>query len=130
MVTHDVGEAIELGDRICIMDKGKIVQVGSAKELLFNPVNEFVSSFLQEDRLRFVLEATLIKDVWEYLPAATSAEGKEIPVDNNLWKTLEMLSLTPKQKNTVHISRINSEARVIDTTSLMSAFSQSKNSLY
>jgi osmoprotectant transport system ATP-binding protein len=130
MVTHDVGEAIELGDRICIMDKGKIVQVGSAKELLFNPVNEFVSSFLQEDRLRFVLEATLIKDVWEYLPAATSVEGKEIPVDNNLWKTLEMLSLTPKQKNTVHISRIDSEARVIDTTSLMSAFSQSKNSLY
>jgi len=35
MVTHDVQEAFELGDRICLMDKGKIVQIGTPAELLF-----------------------------------------------------------------------------------------------
>jgi len=52
MVTHDVQEAFELGDRICLMDKGKIVQNGTPAELLFKPVNNFVKDFLQEQRLQ------------------------------------------------------------------------------
>src|SRR5579859_4140101 len=44
MVTHDVQEAFELGDRICLMDKGEIVQDGTPAELLFKPVNDFVKS--------------------------------------------------------------------------------------
>ncbi len=51
MVTHDVQEAFELGDRICLMDKGKIIQKGTPAELLFKPANDFVSSFLKEQRL-------------------------------------------------------------------------------
>ena len=46
LVTHDVQEAFELADRICLMDKGKIVQVGTPTELLFKPANDFVKSFL------------------------------------------------------------------------------------
>lgn len=45
-VSHDIDEALKLGDSIAIFDKGKIVQKDSAKELLSNPKNEFVRNFL------------------------------------------------------------------------------------
>ncbi|MFL2079349.1 ABC transporter ATP-binding protein [Marinilactibacillus psychrotolerans] len=46
-VTHDMQEAISLGDRICLMNNGKIEQVGTANEILKNPANDFVRKFLQ-----------------------------------------------------------------------------------
>jgi len=59
LVTHDVQEAFELADRIFLMDKGKVVQAGTPKELLFQPANEFVTSFFEDQR--FQLEARLIE---------------------------------------------------------------------
>ncbi len=47
MVTHDIFEALELADRICLMNEGKIQQIGTANELLFKPKNEFVKDFFQ-----------------------------------------------------------------------------------
>lgn len=47
-VTHDQEEALHLSDRIVIMDKGKVVQNGTPRELYFSPVNAFVAGFLGE----------------------------------------------------------------------------------
>jgi osmoprotectant transport system ATP-binding protein len=57
LVTHDVQEAFELGDRICLMDKGRIVQIGRPEELLFKPENAFVKDFLAEHRLQLELKS-------------------------------------------------------------------------
>ncbi|MGK7371351.1 MAG: ABC transporter ATP-binding protein, partial [Candidatus Halalkalibacterium sp. M3_1C_030] len=52
LVTHDVFEAFDLCDRICLMDEGRVMQTGTPKELLFQPDNEFVRSFLDNHRLQ------------------------------------------------------------------------------
>lgn len=46
-VTHDINEAFKLGNRIILMDKGKIQQFGTPDEILHSPENEFVKSFIQ-----------------------------------------------------------------------------------
>jgi len=45
-VTHDQAEAMELGDRIVVMQKGSIAQVGTPREVYFTPRNRFVAEFI------------------------------------------------------------------------------------
>lgn len=46
-VTHDISEALLLGDRICLFNKGKVVQIGTPKEIVQQPADDFVRSFLK-----------------------------------------------------------------------------------
>ena len=50
LVTHDVIEAFEIADKICLMNVGKVEQIGSQKELFFKPANQFVHNFIEQDR--------------------------------------------------------------------------------
>ena len=50
LVTHDLGEAAFLGDTIVLMQEGKIVQQGTAKEIIDNPANDFVKAFVTAQR--------------------------------------------------------------------------------
>ncbi len=45
-VSHDMQEALKLGDRICVMKDGEIVQVGTPQEVMENPINDFVKEFI------------------------------------------------------------------------------------
>src|SRR6202161_2659965 len=45
-VTHDQSEAMELGDRIVVMQKGAIAQIGTPREIYFKPKNRFVAEFI------------------------------------------------------------------------------------
>ena len=49
-VTHDIDEAIKMGDKICLLKDGHLVQFASPEEMLINPKNDFVSDFVGGDR--------------------------------------------------------------------------------
>ncbi|MEA3361353.1 MAG: ABC transporter ATP-binding protein [Thermodesulfobacteriota bacterium] len=49
-VTHDIDEAIKMGDKICLLRDGKLVQFASPEELLTEPANDFVRDFVGGDR--------------------------------------------------------------------------------
>ncbi|MBC8153179.1 MAG: ABC transporter ATP-binding protein [Bacteroidetes bacterium] len=68
LVTHDVAEAFELGDRICLMDQGRIQQMGPPKELLSKPANGFVRDFFADQRLNLQLQTTMVQDILPYFP--------------------------------------------------------------
>ena len=47
-ITHDVKEALKLGDIILVMDEGRVIQQGSAQEIMSNPANEFVKKLVSQ----------------------------------------------------------------------------------
>lgn len=50
-VTHDMSEAIKIADKICIMDKGEIIQYDTPENILKNPANDFVLEFVGKNRI-------------------------------------------------------------------------------
>lgn len=62
-ITHDLDEALRIGDRIMIMKDGAIVQIGSPEEILQNPENDYVEKFVEDvDRSKvFTAENVMIR---------------------------------------------------------------------
>ncbi|AZV54602.1 MULTISPECIES: glycine/proline betaine ABC transporter ATP-binding protein OpuAA [Bacillus] len=56
-ITHDLDEALRIGDRIVLMKDGNIVQIGTPEEILMNPSNEYVERFVEDVDLSKVLTA-------------------------------------------------------------------------
>ncbi|WP_066186931.1 MULTISPECIES: quaternary amine ABC transporter ATP-binding protein [Gracilibacillus] len=59
-ITHDLDEALRIGDRIALMKDGSIVQIGTAEEILMNPANDYVERFVEDVDLSKVLTANHI----------------------------------------------------------------------
>lgn len=62
-VTHDMDEALKIADRICIMREGEIVQLDTPEGILRHPANDFVRSFIGEERLSKVNKYPELEEV-------------------------------------------------------------------
>lgn len=127
MVTHDVQEAFELGDRICLMDKGKIIQDGTPSELLSTPANDFVKDFLKDQRLQLEFRATRLGDIISLPPKGGTFDlhGLKLDADVDLWSVLEQFRFTQTGKLLVKDYQ-NKEINSLSFGELMSAFYQHK----
>jgi glycine betaine/proline transport system ATP-binding protein len=78
-VSHDLDEAFKIGNRIALMEGGRLVQVGTAREIIANPVSDYVAEFVAHMNPLGVLTAL---DVMEQAsPSATARTvGPETPV--------------------------------------------------
>ncbi len=56
-ISHDLDEALKLGDRIVLMKDGKIVQIGTPEDILMNPATRYVEKFVEDVNLAKVLTA-------------------------------------------------------------------------
>lgn len=123
MVTHDVQEAFELGDRICLMDKGSIVQLGTPADLLFKPADKFALDFLKEQRL--LLEFKAVKPPPPPEGGTFELGGVVLPSDASLWFLLEQLKFTSAENISIRDSE-HKEIGKLGFEELMSAFYQHK----
>ncbi|KGX92607.1 glycine/betaine ABC transporter ATP-binding protein [Pontibacillus halophilus JSM 076056 = DSM 19796] len=61
-ITHDLDEALRIGDRIALMKDGSIVQVGTPEEILVNPANDYVEKFVEDvDRSKVLTAQQIMK---------------------------------------------------------------------
>ncbi len=61
-ITHDLNEAMHIGDRIAVMRDGRIVQIGTAEEILNDPANDYVAQFVADvDRARVLTAASVME---------------------------------------------------------------------
>lgn len=128
MVTHDVQEAFELGDRICLMDKGHIVQIGTPSELLFKPVNEQVRTFFDNHYLQLSLKATSISTIWPFFNKNSVAnEEYKLLATYNIWDAMELM-IKSKQTTLLVKNDITNEVKQLSLTDMFAAFNVYKNS--
>ncbi|MBU3142579.1 ABC transporter ATP-binding protein [Clostridium sp. CF012] len=73
-VTHDMDEALKLGDKICILDAGSVVQFDTPEELLKNPINDFVRDFVGKNRIWNQPELIKAKDIMIEMPIKSVGE--------------------------------------------------------
>ena len=103
LVTHDIREAFELGDRILLMDKGKIVQQGKPTELLFHPKNQFAADFFSTQKIQLELNSVFLKDIFQHLENDNTNDNNLEFTDESmsLWKAIELLQTKDKSFLTI-----------------------------
>ncbi|MCC2308768.1 quaternary amine ABC transporter ATP-binding protein [Cellulomonas chengniuliangii] len=68
-ITHDLNEAMHLGDRIAVMRDGRIVQVGTSEEILSDPANDYVAQFVADvDRTRVLTASSVMQPARAVVP--------------------------------------------------------------
>jgi len=128
IVTHDIFEAVTLGNVICLMNKGEIQQIGSPKELLLNPQNEFVKNFFDAQRFELSLKLTKVKELIDLIPNMQSIENQKLKLvqiseNQSLLDVLKNSSQALNQniyfeildKKNNHIIKKVSRARLLET---------------
>ena len=84
-VSHDLDEAFKLGNRIALMEGGRIVQCGTAREIIANPVSEYVADFVAHMNPMGVLTA---RDVME----AGLCDGPQVDCETPVKHVMTLLS--------------------------------------
>ncbi|MEO1960642.1 MAG: ATP-binding cassette domain-containing protein, partial [Paracoccus sp. (in: a-proteobacteria)] len=86
-VSHDLDEAFKLGNRIALMEGGRIVQIGTAREIIANPVNDYVADFVAHMNPLGVLTASDVAQPGE-------AQGTPVPRDMPVRDVMNLLAQT------------------------------------
>jgi iron(III) transport system ATP-binding protein len=102
-VTHDQGEALSLGDQICVMNEGKILQMGSPEEVYAKPPNLFVAEF--------VGEMNFINGI------VSGSDTIETPLGNRVYESMTScnvgkkvtLAIRPQHLQLIPVSKNNSD---------------------
>lgn len=128
LVTHDIPEAFELGDRICVMDNGKIQQTGTPTELLLHPQTDFVKQFFSQNHFLLQLRAYRLSDLTGYFEPLENASGSII-TDAHISVLDAIESLTNSGETSLTISSLpENKCYKADINTIMTAVQKKTNS--
>lgn len=106
--THDRLEALQLSDRIAVMDRGKILQIGSPEEVMNHPVDEFVASFVGVET---ILTGKIIKRSGGTFVASVSDQEIEAVGEFDLGETVTLCIRPENVTLLLNVSRETTSAR-------------------
>ena len=110
-ITHDLNEAVRVGDRIAIMRDGAVVQEGTPTEVVLSPINDFVREFTQDIRMHAMVTAGSIMDApISELPGSMSASDAVTAMET---------------KNLVHGCVVDEQRRFLGATYLSETLRES-----
>jgi osmoprotectant transport system ATP-binding protein len=89
-VTHDIEEALRLATVIAIMDRGRIVQLGTPLDILEHPANDFVRDFVGRQGLG--LKLLSVRRIADRLRSGETAEGEPLALDASLVEALSAMT--------------------------------------
>ncbi|AMG48380.1 MULTISPECIES: quaternary amine ABC transporter ATP-binding protein [Enterococcus] len=96
-ITHDLNEALRIGDRIALMKDGQIMQIGTGEDILTNPANQYVRDFVEDVDRSKVLTAQNIM-----VPALTTnieIDGPSVALNRMRKEEVSMLLAVDKRRH-------------------------------
>jgi glycine betaine/proline transport system ATP-binding protein len=117
-ITHDLPEALRLGDRIAIMRDGAIVQLGTPEELVGSPADDYVENFTRDIPRSHVLTLRwIMRD-----PGPNDAtDGPQLAVTTTMRKALPVIAATEKPVCCMENGRM---IGIVDRTAVLRAIAE------
>ena len=119
-ITHDLPEALRLGDRIAIMRDGAIVQLGTPEELVGSPADEYVANFTRDIPRSHVLT---LRWIMREPAAEDSLDGPQLDVTTTVRKAVPVLAAGEKPVCAVEDGRI---VGIVDRNAVLRAIADER----
>ncbi len=118
-ITHDLDEAVRVGHRIAIMRDGRLIQVGTAEEIVMNPVDDYVSDFVAGiSRLKIVKAHAIMKSLQSYI-ASHGEIDDDAPTVNEDASLSELIQLAIDNDAPIVVQDNGSRVGVINRADIL-----------
>ncbi|WP_124067442.1 glycine betaine/L-proline ABC transporter ATP-binding protein [Clostridium sp. E02] len=112
-ITHDLDEALKIGDRIAIMKDGVIVQIGTPEDILKHPANDYVREFVQGvNRVKVVTARSIMKPTDTLV---TSKDGARVAIRKMRDSNISSVFVVDKQRKIKGIVKIEDTLGLINS---------------
>ena len=118
-ITHDLDEAVRIGDRIAIMRDGRLVQTGTAEDIVMNPVDDYVADFVAGiSRLKVVHANAVMQPIEQYIQKNGPLSSDMPHVEDN--ETLSnLISLAINNENHILVKNSGKAVGVITRSDIL-----------
>ena len=118
-ITHDLDEAVRIGDRIAIMRDGRLVQTGTAEDIVMNPVDDYVADFVAGiSRLKVVHANAVMQPIEQYIQKNGPLSSDMPHVEDN--ETLSnLISLAIDNENHILVENSGKPVGVITRSDIL-----------
>ena len=106
-ITHDLDEALKIGDRIAILRDGSMVQDSDPQKIIMKPADDYVSDFIKDINRARVIQAKSIMT-----PSKSKSSGATVKEDMVLEDILQIMSDTPSKPVTIENSKGNITGKI------------------
>jgi glycine betaine/proline transport system ATP-binding protein len=119
-ITHDLDEAIRIGDRVAIMRDGKIVQIGTPLEIINSPVDDYVQAFVKGVGRLHLLTAEAVMDPWRARDGIDICTLPAVSTDATLSSVIDELAASASA-SAITVKREGRPVGMISRESLLAA---------
>jgi glycine betaine/proline transport system ATP-binding protein len=118
-ITHDLDEAVRIGDRIAIMRDGKMVQMGTAEDIVMNPADDYVADFVAGiSRLKVVHAHAVMQPIDAYL-IAHGPLSANAPRVNEAETLSTLINLAIENENAILVEDTGTDVGVITRADIL-----------
>jgi glycine betaine/proline transport system ATP-binding protein len=109
-ITHDLDEALRIGDRIALMRNGSIVQIGTPEEILMEPANDYVKRFVEDVNLAKVLTA---KHIMKRAESVTPDKGPRVALEMMRERGISAIYVIDKKRTLLGVLSAEQASRAV-----------------
>jgi glycine betaine/proline transport system ATP-binding protein len=93
-ITHDLDEALRLGDQIAILRDGEVIQQGTSQDIVLRPADDYVANFVKEVNRGRVVQVSAVMQPWK---SGVALGGPAVDAGTTIEEALRLLASTPER---------------------------------